>query len=71
MKGDFFLIILNGNELHNVSGKSLADLVAQQPTPTQNIVVELNGTIIHHDQLETTRLKENDHVELISFVGGG
>jgi sulfur carrier protein len=37
----------------------------------QNVVVELNGEIIHRDQLDTKILVENDKVELISFVGGG
>lgn len=35
------------------------------------IVVEHNGDIIEYMQYETTILKENDNVEIVSFVGGG
>jgi sulfur carrier protein len=52
-------------------GKTLTDLLKAKTSMMQNVVVELNGEIIHRDQLDTKILVENDKVELISFVGGG
>ncbi|MHB9649978.1 sulfur carrier protein ThiS [Weissella paramesenteroides] len=36
-----------------------------------DIEPELNGKIIHREELADQTLSENDRVELISFVGGG
>jgi sulfur carrier protein len=71
LKGGLFLINLNGEPTANFVGKTLTELLQQKTDTTQNVVVELNGAIIHRDELDTMTLSENDHVELISFVGGG
>ncbi|KRK39446.1 sulfur carrier protein ThiS [Loigolactobacillus bifermentans] len=65
------MINLNGEPTANFVGKTLTELLQQKTDTTQNVVVELNGAIIHRDELDTMTLSENDHVELISFVGGG
>lgn len=70
-KGGHFLIILNGEQTANMVGKTLADLLQEKTEMMQNVVVELNGKIIHRDELADRTLSENDRVELISFVGGG
>ncbi|WP_439818774.1 sulfur carrier protein ThiS [Weissella paramesenteroides] len=65
------MIILNGEQTVNMVGKTLADLLQEKTEMMQNVVVELNGKIIHREELADRTLSENDHVELISFVGGG
>lgn len=70
-KGGRFLIILNGEQTANMVGKTLADLLQEKTEMMQNVVVELNGKIIHREELADRTLSENDRVELISFVGGG
>lgn len=65
------MINVNGEQVNQMVGKTLADLLKAKTDMTQNVVVELNGEIIHRDELDAKVLVENDHVELISFVGGG
>ncbi|WP_407124940.1 sulfur carrier protein ThiS [Weissella paramesenteroides] len=65
------MIILNGEQTANMVGKTLADLLQEKTEMVQNVVVELNGKIIHREELANQTLSENDRVELISFVGGG
>lgn len=35
------------------------------------VAVELNGEILETSQFQSARLKENDKIEIVSFVGGG
>ena len=35
------------------------------------IAVEINGSIIPKSKYQTTILKQNDTIEIVSFVGGG
>ncbi|KAA8434937.1 sulfur carrier protein ThiS [Weissella sagaensis] len=65
------MINVNGKPVDQMVGKTLTDLLKAKTSMMQNVVVELNGEIIHRDQLDTKILVENDKVELISFVGGG
>lgn len=69
--GHFLMINVNGKPVDQMVGKTLTDLLKAKTSMMQNVVVELNGEIIHRDQLDTKILVENDKVELISFVGGG
>lgn len=39
--------------------------------PIQRIAVEINGNIIPKSKYDTTILKDNDIIEIVSFVGGG
>ena len=65
------MIILNGEQTANMAGKTLAELLQEKTDMMQNVVVELNGKIMHREELANQTLSENDHVELISFVVGG
>lgn len=70
-KGDFLMVTVNGTKEEGKAGLSVADLLAQRAVAVENVVVELNGEIIHRAEFAQTQLKDNDKVELISFVGGG
>lgn len=50
---------------------TLAEWVAQKGLTPGALVVELNQQIIKQEQWSVVRLKEGDHLELLSFVGGG
>ncbi|MDV0429774.1 sulfur carrier protein ThiS [Lactiplantibacillus sp. DA1] len=65
------MIILNGTKITYIAGQTLAQLILKQNITTQNIVAEINGVIIHHNQFTSTLLHANDRIELITFVGGG
>ncbi|MFC3883836.1 sulfur carrier protein ThiS [Bacillus songklensis] len=35
------------------------------------VIVELNEEILQKEEHASTKLKDGDHIELVSFVGGG
>ncbi|WP_416353780.1 sulfur carrier protein ThiS [Agrilactobacillus fermenti] len=65
------MIIVNGQSEAGAVGLTIADFLRQRKAPIENIVVEKNGEIVHRADFETVKIVENDHLELISFVGGG
>ena len=70
-KGAFFMVTVNGEPFAKAAGQNLLAFLQQRKTPVDNVVVELNGTIIHRPEYEQTLIKPDDKLELISFVGGG
>ncbi len=50
---------------------TIAELVARKGLSPQALVVELNRTLIRQELWPTIRLKDDDILELLSFVGGG
>ncbi len=54
-----------------VSGSSIAQLVAQGGYQPQRVAVELNEQIVPKAQYETTVVQDGDKVEIVGFVGGG
>ena len=58
------MICLNGNQVSDCEGLSLEDFIAKQN-------FEINGEIIPKKDYETVQIKENDVIEVVSFVGGG
>lgn len=65
------MISINGKQINHVVNQTITALLEQQDYSTKKIVVELNGSIIQPTHFETTIIQNNDHLELISFVGGG
>ena len=64
-------INLNGSPKTITDSKTVAGLLQEFGVPIASVVVELNKTIIQPDCYATTSLQDNDHMELIRFVGGG
>jgi sulfur carrier protein len=79
MRGFFILqglkmklkVILNGNSIEIQSGHNIESLVIARGLEPSRVVVELNGDITNSMNWTKTMLKENDNIELISFMGGG
>ena len=64
-------ITLNGEEI-NISDKmTIANLLTEFALSAQKVAVELNQEIIPIEDYKLTILKENDHIEIVEFVGGG
>lgn len=63
-------IVLNGVE-EQISQKTIADLLKAKGLVPERVVVEVNLQIIGKDEYPSYILKENDHVEILRFVGGG
>jgi len=64
-------IQLNGREVVLGDGISLQELIKNLKLNPQNIVIELNEELIRKDDWANIRIKENNRIEIISFVGGG
>lgn len=63
-------IILNGKET-DTSSKSLSDLLDEKSIPKGKIAIEVNGEVVVKSLINEFAIKENDIVEIITFVGGG
>jgi sulfur carrier protein len=63
-------LIINGVS-ETVSPCTITELVTRKGLAPGALVVELNQQIIKQEQWPAVQLKEGDHLELLSFVGGG
>ncbi|EFO9214176.1 sulfur carrier protein ThiS [Campylobacter lari] len=63
-------MIINGQKLELKEFKFM-DYVKEKQLKIEFIALELNGEIIPRDKFENLILKENDKVEIVTFVGGG
>ena len=63
-------VTING-EKAEVAGKLLSDYLKDTGYDIRRVAVELNGEIVLKALYESTRLKDGDTVEIVSFVGGG
>lgn len=64
-------IIINGKEEDLMMGMTIHDVLSSNDLDPYSVVVELNETIIETEHYLKTILKENDRLEVLSFVGGG
>ena len=64
------MIRVNG-EFFDYSEISLKDFLREQNYHSARIAVEVNEEIIPKNTYESYVLKDNDVVEIVSFVGGG
>ena len=64
-------IFINGEarELDGVS--TLASLLDALDLPTQRVAIELNKQVIRKQDWESTKVIDDDKVEVVHFVGGG
>lgn len=64
------MVKING-ECLDVSGKTLAEYLAEANYDQRQIVVEYNETIIPKAEYGATVLMDGDCVEVVCFMGGG
>ena len=63
-------IRVNG-KVETVAPCTIAELVLAKSLPAESLVVEHNFEIVKQGQWTEVSLKEDDQLELLSFVGGG
>ncbi|EAH4571250.1 sulfur carrier protein ThiS [Campylobacter sp. 2352 PW] len=63
-------MIINGQKLE-LKELRFMDYVKEKQLKIEFIALEINGEIIPRDKFENLILKENDKVEIVTFVGGG
>ncbi|MGE4518684.1 MAG: sulfur carrier protein ThiS [Desulfobacteraceae bacterium] len=65
------IIILNGKAEEVPKEITLNDFLKSKDADFDEIVVELNESVIETENYNKTILKENDRLEVLRFVGGG
>lgn len=65
------MITVNGKELNKAKGKNILELLEMLKLDYEKVVVEINYEIIQKDKFSNILIKDNDKVEVLSFVGGG
>ena len=63
-------MILNG-EYISLQDISLQDLLVQYGWSADLIALEVNGKVIPRSEFDTLILRQDDRIEIVSFVGGG
>lgn len=61
---------INGKEMR-IKVKNVTELLDYFKVSLQMVVVEVNGSIIDKRIYDDRVLKEDDKIEIVSFVGGG
>lgn len=64
-------LTVNGKEMELDGGASVSSLLGALGLSDRRVAVELNRVILHRDAYDGTALKEDDVLEILSFVGGG
>ena len=64
------MVLINGKK-EQAAGKTIAGIVEEYNYDIKTIAVELNEEIASKCDYSKTILKEDDVVEVVSFVGGG
>ena len=50
---------------------SLSQLLKRLKIPLKKVAIELNEEIIDKNKLSKIKLKNNDKIEIVHFIGGG
>ena len=68
--GGVIVVSVNGTE-RDIAGKTVSEYLAAASYDIRRIAVERTGDIVFKSQYDTTVLEDGDHLEVVSFVGGG
>ena len=63
-------LIINGKE-KVAECESLSDLLNELNLKLDAVAVELNKNIVHRENFDNTKLRDNDKLEIVTVVGGG
>lgn len=62
---------VNGKEMNLEDGITIDELLSKIKINKDRVVVEVDGAIVLKDEFSSFKLKENNTIEVVSFVGGG
>jgi len=65
------IIRINGKEEPVGKAMNIGDIVSQKKLIPDHIVIEHNFKIVSQEEWHGIQLKENDNIEIVSFIGGG
>ena len=64
-------IKLNGKFLVINQNLSLSTFLKELKIPLKKVAIELNQEIIDKNKTKKIKLKKNDKIEIVHFIGGG
>ena len=64
-------IKLNGKFIKIQDKTTLLSLIKKLKVPIKKVAVELNQTIANKKSLGKIKVKKNDKIEIVHFIGGG
>ena len=64
-------IRLNGKSKSIAQGYTLNELINNLKIPIQKVAIELNKEIINKKNINKIKLKNEDIIEIVHFIGGG
>ncbi len=64
-------IQLNGKKINIKPDFSIFDLLKKYNLNNNKIAVEYNGVILPKIEFKKKKLKDNDKLEIVHFIGGG
>ena len=64
-------IKINGKFTQINENLSLSVFLKQLKTPLNKVAIELNQEIIDKNKTKKIKLKKNDKIEIVHFIGGG
>ena len=64
-------IKVNGKYIKIQEKVSLLSLIKKFKVPIKKVAIELNQTIVNKKSLGKIKIKKNDKIEIVHFIGGG
>ena len=64
-------IKVNGKFKMVLNNSKLSDLLKNLNIPIKKVAIELNQEIIDKKRSSNIKLKKNDKIEIVHFIGGG
>ena len=64
-------IRLNGKTKLIVENSKIKNLLTKLKIPIKKVAIELNKEILDKKKLNNVKLKKNDKIEIVHFIGGG
>ena len=64
-------IKLNGKFIKIQDKTTLLSFIKKLKVPINKVAIELNETIVNKKLLSRTKIKKNDKIEIVHFIGGG
>ena len=64
-------IRINGEIKSIIEETKLLELIKHLKIPLNKVAIELNEEIINKKKISKIKLKKNDKIEIVHFIGGG
>ncbi len=64
-------IKINGKIKSIIQDYNLSELLKHLKIPLNKVAIELNEQIINKQKINKIKLKNNDKIEIVHFIGGG